>query len=140
MYHIVQKAHSGLAYLALLLLAVAAINAIIGLTSKREFKESDRKLGLLALIFAHLQLLGGIILYFVSPKVLSMGEAMKDSLLRLYAVEHPLMNIIAIALITVAWSKHKKSTESQKKFKPFAVLYTIALVLILARIPWQVWP
>lgn len=140
MYNIVQKAHSGLAYLALILLAIVAVNAIIGLISKREFKESDRKLALFALIFTHLQLLGGIILYVVSPKVQSMGVAMKDSTLRLYALEHPLMNVIAVVLITIAWSKHKKATESSKKFKLFAILYTLGLVLILSRIPWNVWP
>ncbi len=140
MYNIVQKAHSGLAYLALILLAIVAVNAIIGFMSKREFKESDRKLALFALIFTHLQLLGGIILYVVSPKVQSMGVAMKDSTLRLYALEHPLMNVIAVVLITIAWSKHKKATESSKKFKLFAILYTLGLVLILSRIPWNVWP
>lgn len=140
MYNIVKQAHSGIAYLALILLAVAAISAIIGLVSKREFKESDRKLALFALIFTHLQLLGGIILYFVSPVVQSFGVAMKDSTMRLYALEHPLMNIIAVILITIAWSKHKKATESSKKFKLFAILYTLGLVLILSRIPWSVWP
>jgi len=109
------------------------------LSSKKEFTEKDRKLGLIGLIFCHIQLLLGLILYFVSPLVQGFGVAMKDSTLRLYALEHPLINIIAIVLITIGWSKHKKATDSNKKFKLFAIFYTIGLILILSRIPWKVW-
>jgi hypothetical protein len=38
---------------------------------------------------------------------------------RLLALEHPLINIIAIALITIGWSKHKKLMTSESKFKTF---------------------
>ncbi|WP_430614401.1 hypothetical protein [Flavobacterium sp. JP2137] len=139
MYNILKQAHSGIAYLALILLAVAAISAIIGLTSKRTFKESDRKIALFALIFTHIQLVVGLVLYFVSPRVVSMGEAMGNSMTRLYALEHPLINIIGIVLITIGWSKHKRAVESDKKFKFFAIFYTLGLILILSRIPWGVW-
>lgn len=139
MYNIIKQAHSGIAYLALILLAVAAISAIIGYASKREFKESDRKIALFALIFTHIQLVLGLILYFVSPMVVSLGSAMKDPMMRLYALEHPLINIIGIVLITIGWSKHKRVVESDKKFKFFAIFYTLGLILILSRIPWGVW-
>jgi len=139
MYNIIQSAHSGVAYLALILLAVTAVNAIVGLSSKREFKESDRKLALFALIFTHIQLVLGLILYFVSPLVQSFAVAMKVSELRLYALEHPLINIIGIVLITIGWSKHKRVADSNKKFKFFAIFYTLGLILILSRIPWGAW-
>ncbi|MCP1996283.1 hypothetical protein [Flavobacterium sp. HSC-61S13] len=139
MYNIIKQAHSGIAYLALILLAVAAISAIIGYASKREFKESDRKIALFALIFTHIQLVLGLILYFVSPMVVSLGSAMKDPMMRLYALEHPLINIIGIVLITIGWSKHKRVVESDKKFKFFAIFYTLGLILILSRIPWGIW-
>ncbi|RRJ92266.1 hypothetical protein EG240_03555 [Paenimyroides tangerinum] len=136
---IVKEAHSGVAYLVIILLLIASLNAIIALATKREFVERDRKIGLFALIFSHIQLLLGLILYFVSPLVVSLGSAMKDSTLRLYALEHPLVNIIAIVLITIGWSKHKKIADGNAKFKPFAIFYTLGLILILSRIPWAVW-
>ncbi|WP_413513098.1 hypothetical protein [Myroides odoratus] len=139
MYKMLQPAHSGVAYLALIFLVIAIINAFVGLSSKKEFTEKDRKLGLMGLIFCHIQLVLGLILYFVSPMVQSFSVAMKDSTLRLYALEHPLINIIAIALITIGWSKHKRTTDSNKKFKMFAIFYTLGLILILSRIPWSVW-
>lgn len=135
--------HSYVAYLALIVLIIAAVNALMKYSSKAEFKDSDRKLSLFGLIITHIQLLVGLILYFVSPNVkvftMSMGEIMKDSNLRLYAIEHPFINIVAVILITIGFSKHKKATTSTGKFKSIAILYTIGLLLILSRIPWSNW-
>ena len=68
-----------------------------------------------------------------------MGTVMKDSLLRLYAVEHITVMILAVVFITMGYSKHKKKQEATAKFKILAILYTLALVLMLSRIPWQQW-
>lgn len=136
---ILQKAHSGWAYIALLVLVIAVINAIIGLTSKKEFTAKDRKIALFGLIGTHVQLLFGLILYFVSPLGLSSLGQMSDKALRLTSLEHPLINIIAITLITIGWSKHKKLTTSKSKFKTFAIFYSLGLLLILSRIPWSMW-
>ena len=64
---------------------------------------------------------------------------MKDSSARLLAVEHPIVMILAIVLITIGWSKHKKQVKSESKFKTFTIFYGLALVLILSRIPWSNW-
>ena len=139
LYTILQKAHSGLAYLALLMLVIVVANALIGVFSKKEFTEKDRKIALFGLIATHVQLLFGLILYFVSPLGFkSLGE-MSDKALRLTSLEHPFINILAIALITIGWSKHKKIAESTSKFKTFAVFYGLGLLLILIRIPWSLW-
>lgn len=139
MYTILQKAHSGWAYIALLLLVIAVVNALIGMSSKKEFTEKDRKIALFGLIGTHVQLLIGLILYFVSPLGLSSLGQMSDKALRLTSLEHPLINIIAITLITIGWSKHKKLTTSESKFKTFTIFYGLGLVLILSRIPWPMW-
>lgn len=141
MYHFIQKFHSGWAYLALLLLLFAIINSWLGMTSKKEFSPKDRKIALFGLIATHIQLVVGLILYFVSDlgfKQLS-GAAMKIADLRLTVVEHPLINIIAIVLITIGWSRHKKATSNEAKFKSIALFYSIGLALILIRIPWHLW-
>jgi len=142
MYNIVKEAHSGVAYLVIILLLIASLNAIIALATKREFVDRDRKIGLFALIFSHIQLLIGLVmyvLYITQDAFPGFGAAMKNSGLRLFVVEHPLVNIIAIVLITIGWSKHKKIANGNAKFKPFAIFYTIGLLLILSRIPWAVW-
>ncbi|WP_417352375.1 hypothetical protein [Flavobacterium alkalisoli] len=144
MYDSVFELHSYWAFAALGLLLIAALNAFAGLASKRVFTPKDRKISMIALIFSHIQLLLGIVLYFVSPylqtaKDAGMGVVMKDSTLRLYLVEHPVVNIIAIVLITIGWSKHKKTEDSQAKFKKIGWMYAIAFLLLLSRIPWSAW-
>lgn len=139
MYEIVQKLHSGWAYLALLLLVVAVVNSFVGLSSKKEFTEKDRKIALFALAAIHTQIVIGFIVYFVSPLGLSAFGQMKDAALRLTSLEHPLVNIIGVVLITIGWSKHKKITDSASKFKTFSVFYGLGLLLILSRIPWNLW-
>lgn len=138
-YEIIQKAHSGWAYLVIALLLIAVINALIGLSSKKEFTGKDRKIALFALIFTHIQLVFGFIIYFISPRGLEVLGEMKDATARLTSLEHPLINIIAIILITIGWSRHKKLGTSNAKFKSFAIFYTIGLVLILSRIPYKLW-
>ncbi len=134
--------HSYLAYAALLLLVLASGNAILGLTSKKFFKDKDLRLSLFTLIICHIQLLVGLILYFVSEKgfkAFAIEGAMKNPELRLTMLEHPLINIIALVLITIGWSKHKKEESNNGKFKKIAIFYTLGLVLILSRLLWNSW-
>ena len=139
MYEIIQKLHSWWAYLAFLLLVIAVVNSFMGLFSKKEFTSKDRKIALFALAAIHTQLLIGIIAYFVSPLGFASLGQMKDAALRLTSLEHPLMNLIGITLITIGWMKHKKLTTSKSKFKTFSIYYGLGLVLILSKIPWGSW-
>jgi hypothetical protein len=139
MYEFIQKFHSGWAYLALLLLIIAALNSVLGMVSKKEFSSKDRTIALLGLIFSHVQLLVGLVLYFISPLGKAGLSEMSNAAIRLTALEHPLINIIAIVFITIGWSKHKKVTTSEAKFKTISIFYGIGLLLILARIPWHLW-
>lgn len=145
MYSTIQSIHSYWAYLVLFVVLIATINAIAGNVSKKEFLPKDAKLSLYALIATHIQFLIGIILFFVSPLGLTniqnsgMGTVMKDSVSRLYAVEHPLMMLLAVIFITIGYSSHKKKALASGKFKSIMIFYLIALVLMLSRIPWQQW-
>ena len=141
---ILQNIHSYLAYVVLAILIVAMVNAIIGLMGNRMFTlEKDYRISLFALILSHIQLVLGLALYFVSANGLNavqeLGMGGMNSAARLLAVEHPLINIIAIVLITIGWSRHKKFMEGAKKFKSIAIFYGLGLVLILSRIPWGQW-
>jgi NADH:ubiquinone oxidoreductase subunit 2 (subunit N) len=139
MYHFIQKFHSGWAYVALILLVLAVINSFIGKSSQKEFTAKDRKIALFGLIATHIQLLVGLILYFVSPLGSASIGQMAESDVRLTWLEHPLINVIAIVLITIGWSKHKKASTSTAKFNSIAVFYGLGLLLILSRIPWKLW-
>lgn len=144
MYTGLKHLHSYLPYILLLLLVMALVKSFIAYRSNQAHTESHRKSGLFLLIVSHIQFLIGLVLYFVSPMskagLSDMGGAMKDSTLRLYTIEHPLMMIIAIVFITMAYSKSKKDIADSLKHKVKWLYYLIALVLILSRIPWSVWP
>lgn len=139
----VKMLHSYWAYLVLIVLVLAALNAVIKTFGVKEYSAKDFRISLFALIVSHIQLLIGFILYFTSPRFELWGElgggVMGNSLARLYLVEHPLINIIGVALITIGYSKHKKKLTSNGKLKTLAIFYSIALVLFLSRIPWSVW-
>ena len=138
-----KNVHSYWAYLVLAILIFAVINAILGLCKKKQFTDKDLRIGLFALIVSHIQLLIGLVWYFMSPWFSALKEdavgVMKEKSLRLLAVEHPITMILAIVFITIGWSKHKKKTTDSAKFKTFAIFYGIGLLLILSKIPWNNW-
>ncbi|MGI9530162.1 hypothetical protein [Lutimonas sp.] len=140
----IKMLHSGWAYITLLILIFAVINAALGMTSKKEFKDKDLRISLFTLIVSHIQLLIGFLAFFMSAQfsyVLEngMGAAMKEPAIRLFVVEHPLMMILAIVLITMGFSKHKKQTTDAGKFKTITLYYGLGLLFVLSRIPWSQW-
>lgn len=144
MYEALLNTHSYLAYVALAVLFLAVANAILGWTGKKDFTlTKDFRISLFAMILAHLQLLVGLVLYFVSPKgmyaIQELGMGGLNSAARLLAVEHPFINIVALVFITIGWSKHKKILEAKRKFKTITIFYGLGLLLILSRIPWAQW-
>lgn len=141
MYETIKILHSYWAYLVLLIVFLASINALVKFFGKKDFIDNDLRISLFALIVTHIQLLLGLILYFVSPLGLKgiQTSGMGDSFVRQMAVEHPFVGILGVVLITIGFSKHKKKTTAHGKFKTLAIFYTIALVLILSRIPWSYW-
>ena len=140
MYEILLRSHSGLRWVLLAVVPGAIFRAFTNMSSGK-FTPLDDKLSLFSLITAHIQLLLGLGLYFISPFVKAamesgMGVAMKDSVMRFWLVEHLTGMIIGIALITIGRIAAKKATTDKEKFKKIAVYFTIGLLIILATIPW----
>lgn len=130
-YNILVSAHSGLRWLLLIALVIAVFQSFSKRGKFGEIKET--KSVLITLILTHLQLLAGLLLYFISGKVQFGGNTMSNSVIRFFTVEHSLMMIIAVVLITVGYSKAKKAP---KPFKIVFNFYLLALILILVAIPW----
>lgn len=144
MYETVNILHSYWAYLVLLILVLATLNALAKFFGNKEYHDKDLRISLFTFIVSHIQLLLGIVFFFVSDylSIISetgMGEVMKNADLRNKIIEHPITMLIAIILITIGFSKHKKKETSKAKFKTLAIFYTLALILVLAKIPWNTW-
>jgi len=121
--------HSILRWIILLLLLVCLIQAISKSTAVR-------KASLWLMISAHLMLIVGIYQLFFGRYGINKGlpagiELMKDKFYRFFWVEHPLMMLLAIILITIARGKAKALN-----YKAVGWLLFIALLLILAAVPW----
>jgi hypothetical protein len=125
MYEILKSAHSGWAYLLLLVLLVATVNALIGFFGKKEFGNKDFSFALVGLIVTHIQLLIGLGLWALSPYSSALfndaNTVINTPELRLLAIEHPVTMIIAVALLTVGYSKHKKKIVSKQLSISFGV-------------------
>ena len=132
--------HSYLRWILLVLLLVSIVKSLSGLNGKKALTAGDKKLWLFTMISAHTTLLIGLILIFFGRfGVLNLPEGisvMKDSFYRFYLVEHPLMMIIAIVFITIGRGQAKKSIPDAVKYKKAFWFFVVALILMLAAIPW----
>lgn len=137
LYSIFIHVHSGLRWLVLFFIVAAIINAVVKI-NKKSSQESfkDCVFNRLALIFMHLQVVLGFVLYFISPKVIFSAASMKNSMLRFFLLEHVILMFIAAVLITVGYIKAENASEEVKGFKRVIIYYSIALLLILLSIPW----
>lgn len=132
--------HNLLRYAIVILLIVTIVKSFIGWFGKKEYTPLDNKLSLFLLISAHLQLLIGLGLYFISPMVeaalIDFGAAMKNPVLRFWGIEHISSMILGIAIITIGRIMAKKGKNDGAKFRRQAVYFVLAMVLIFSAIPW----
>ncbi len=132
--------HSWNRWLILVAGIIVLFSAIKGLSAKSDYSPFQKKWSLVFLSSLHLQLLVGLVLYFfLSPVTMqaisNFGAAMKDPLLRYFAVEHTFVNILAIALAQTGSILVKRTATSAGKHKRTLIYAGIAFILILAMIP-----
>ena len=140
MYTGLNHAHSGLRYLVLAFIILAVVDAILAISSGKGFTKKSKMFSLMGLIFSHIQLLIGLVMYFMSPWFSALtsngSEVMGNAQARFFAVEHISMMIVAIALITIGYSRAKRQDDDKRKSKTILIFYGIGLVIIFAMIPW----
>ena len=139
---ILLQVHNILRWVLLFLLIYSIIRSLIGWTKHRELKNGDVNLWLFTMICTHTTLLVGLILLFFGRfGILSAGlpegvRLMKDSFYRFFWVEHPVAMILATILITRGRGQAKKQIIDPLKYKKAFWYFLIALIVILAMIPW----
>ena len=131
--------HSGLRWIALVLLLVAVVMAFSGWKGKKPFAKSHNMITLFAFVTLHIQLLLGFILYFAGPKTavaFQSASVMGDSFARFWVVEHLAGMLVGIVFVTMGRVRMKKLTDDTQKHKFIFVYYLIGLAIILVSIPW----
>ncbi|MEI6059258.1 MAG: hypothetical protein WCR72_01055 [Bacteroidota bacterium] len=132
--------HSWNRWLILLAGILVIASAIKGLNKKSGYSPFQRKWSVIFMSSLHLQLLVGILMYFFFSPVTALalsnfGAAMKDPMLRFWAVEHAFVNLVAIALAQTGSILVKRRTEAAAKHRLTLIWTSIAMFLILAMIP-----
>ncbi len=135
LYTILLKSHSGLRWVLLLSLILAMVKFFRAARGTTHVKQLV-PYALISMILLHIQVLLGLAMYFISPKVIFAAESMKNSVHRFYLVEHISLMIIAAIIITIGYSKTKKQINTPFGAKKLLTYYLIAFILILVSIPW----
>jgi uncharacterized membrane protein YphA (DoxX/SURF4 family) len=133
-------AHNLLRWAVLLFGLWAVISALTGVLSKKNYRSADNKANLFFMISCDIQLLIGLLVYFNNSWFESLksntAQVMKTTALRFFSIEHSLMMIIAWLLVHIGRSMVKRSDTDAQKYKRSLIYFGIALVIILAMIPW----
>lgn len=134
MYTGLLHTHSLLRYFVLFMLVFVVISSLVKWSLRKPYGSLDNRASLYLLIFTHLQLLAGLVLYFSSPLVQLHSGTMKDKILRYWAVEHLTLMLAAIALITIGRITLKKLTDDRLKHQRTWLYNGLALLLVMLAI------
>ncbi|MBE0650772.1 MAG: hypothetical protein IH595_08010 [Bacteroidales bacterium] len=144
MYFTILALHSLVRWLVVAGLFFAIFRAYSGLLSKRNFTRFDNSVRHWTTTIVHIELIFGLWLYFISPVVdyflHHFKEAVHQQEIRFFGMEHSIMMIVAIIIITIGSARAKRKQTDREKFKTIAVWFTIGLLIILMFIPWPFSP
>ena len=144
MYTTVLAIHSLVRWLVLASLLFAIFCAFNGWSSKRSFSRVDNSVRHWTATMAHIQLIFGLVLYFISPIVNyflhNFNDAVHRREIRFFGMEHSLMMVIAIVVITIGSARAKRKLTDPEKFKTMALWFSAGLLIILSSVPWAFSP
>lgn len=136
LYLILKYAHSYIRWIIIVLIVLSIVKAFLGMKNNSAFHK-DRKIFSMTMVSTHLQLVTGIILFFISPlgfKLFGVEGFMRDEMFRYWAVEHWFGMLLAIALISRGLISTKKMNDDAKKYRRVGVSYLVGFVIIILTI------
>ena len=140
-YELILVMHDITRWLVLVVGLYAVVRALVGWLGKKPWGKADQTAGRSYPTILDIQLLLGLVLYFVSPitsgGLRNFGDAMKVADVRFFLVEHSLVMIVAVALAHIGSARVKKAASDLAKHRQAALWFLASLVLILALIPWE---
>jgi hypothetical protein len=144
LYAVFLTIHSWLRWIVLLAGVVAFVRSAIGASRRSPWTSADDRTGFLFSVLLDVQVLIGLVLYiFLSPfthaAFRDLGQAMGNSGLRFWAVEHIVGMIVAIGFVHIGRSRARKA-DSLRRHRVVAIFFGLALVAIAASIPWPGMP
>lgn len=141
-YEIVRILHNLVRWAVLIFGVIAAVRALAGWLGRRGWLPVDDRLGLFFTMSLDIQVLLGLLLYFVLSPITTenfsrMGEVMGNPAVRFYLVEHALLMLVALVLAHIGRSRAKKAPNPIARHRAAAIFYTLAIILVIVAIPWE---
>jgi len=141
MYLLTLAIHSLLRWAVLGAGLVALVRALAGARTRREWSAADSRAGLWFVIAMDLQLLIGLVLYLALSPITAVAlqdfsGVMGNSMLRFWAVEHIVGMVAAVALVHIGRARIRTTQDAARRHKLAAIFFGLALVAIMATIPW----
>ena len=134
----IKMVHHFLPFLLILTLVLVVIKSFLAAYLGKDLCLKKCKLQSITMILAHIQLVLGIVLFcdfaFTNPP---WGEIMGNAASRYIYIEHPFTMLLAVIFISVGKVKAKKIEDSVKSAKVTFIYFTISLILILIRTPFD---
>jgi len=143
MYAFLVASHNIIRWLVIVAGLIAVVIAFRGIVTRGKWSDNDRKTGLIFTILVDIQLMVGVVLYFVYSEwalkaILEKGMAtvMGNGTYRFFAIEHVFYMILGFVFAHLGSALPKKVNVSAEKYKRAALWFTLALLIILAGVPW----
>jgi hypothetical protein len=143
MYAFTVAVHNIVRWVVVISGILVVVRSFWGWLGKKEWNNTERKFGIVFTSSVDLQLLLGVVLYFVFSNwalkaILEKGMSfvMGESEYRFFAIEHAFYMILAVIFAHLGSALPKKVENAQSKYKRAAIWFGLALLVILAGIPW----
>jgi len=133
--------HSITRWLLLFVILAGILRAWMGLRGNRPWSSLENRLELAATMIMDVQLLTGLLLYFVFSPITNqiwtdLMQAFSLPAFQFFGVFHPLFMIAAAVALHVMRRKNKTSATDRQKHRLNAMGYILSLLLIMLAIPW----
>jgi len=138
MYTGLLHAHSGLRYVVLVLLVAVLAKSLLGWLGGKPFGKLDDRFSLFFFISIHTMLVLGLVLYFISPRVIFSASTMSDPVARYWTVEHITANIIAVVAFSLGRIRSKKQTTDAGKHRILFLFTAVGFVILVASLTGSV--
>lgn len=145
MYALVLTIHSLMRWVVLAAGVAAFTRAFAGSRARRPWTAADGRAGLWFTIAIDTQLVLGLLLYVWLSPITSgafddFGGAMRNSVLRFWAVEHLFGMVAALALAHVGRARARRARDAAGRHRTSAIFFGLALLAIVLTIPWPGMP
>lgn len=141
-YGILLFLHSWTRWAVLITAVMTLVPSIMGWINGAHWDDQKSKWASWFVNATSVQLVLGLVLYgggisqVMQQAFSNFGGAMKDGVLRFWAVEHIMMMFIAVALTHIGAARIKKAASDVGKHRVAVIFFGIALVIIFISIPW----